>query len=458
MLPLKYVGVHTLFGRQVPTLFRRLHGLLSGALTPVFEFDVVTGNTSAGSSNADQFKLPTHSSGTYDFNVDWGDGSDDDITTWDQAEVTHTYASAGTYTVKITVEAGVGRCKGWSFANTGDKLKFTTVYSWGPLELGGEGANFYGTTNMAGTPGDTPILSGWTSGSQTFRASGFNFSVNSWDITNLTTLVLMFQDCPNFNQPLDKWMQTGGNIAVVGNLQAMFSGTGAFDQPLNGWDVSGITEFTSLFSGSVFNQPLNNWDMSAAVAVTAMFFNGLFNSDVSGWDLSSCTNLSGMFEDNAVFNQPIGDWTLNTVGSVTLSAMFRRADAFNQPLNAWDISGVTNVGSMFQQAFAFNQPLNLWDVSGLTSFALMFNTATGFDQDLGGWDITALTDATSMFNAVTLSTANYESLLVGWEANTHNNDVVFHGGDSLYNDPSSAATARTALVADGWTITDGGTV
>jgi len=71
------------------------------------------------------------------------------------------------------------------------------------------------------------------------------------------------------------------------------------------------------------------------------------------------------------------------------------------------------------------------------------------------WDITSLTDATLMFSGVTLSTAEYSELLINWEAQEENADVTFHGGNSKYS-AGDAATARAALVGNGWTITDGG--
>jgi len=46
----------------------------------------------------------------------------------------------------------------------------------------------------------------------------------------------------------------------------------------------------------------------------------------------------------------------------------------------------------------------------------MFKQATSFDKNLGGWDVTNVTDMTEMFSGVTLSTANYDSLLIGWAA------------------------------------------
>jgi hypothetical protein len=61
-----------------------------------------------------------------------------------------------------------------------------------------------------------------------------------------------------------------------------------------------------------------------------------------------------------------------------------------------------------------------------------------------------------MFDGVTLSTANYNSLLIGWATQTVKNGVSFHGGNSKYS-PGAAATARAVLIGTyGWTIIDGG--
>ncbi len=112
----------------------------------VFESSWKTNN--AGTSNDDQISLPLEVSGTYDFNVDWGDESSDTITVWNQAEVTHTYASPGTYTVTITVVPTTGIIQGWRFNNAGDKLKILTVESWGDLLVGNNGGYFYGCDNL----------------------------------------------------------------------------------------------------------------------------------------------------------------------------------------------------------------------------------------------------------------------------------------------------------------------
>lgn len=51
-------------------------------------------------SAANQFKLGLVPGSAYNFTIDWGDASSQVITT--SASPTHTYASAGTYTVEIS--------------------------------------------------------------------------------------------------------------------------------------------------------------------------------------------------------------------------------------------------------------------------------------------------------------------------------------------------------------------
>jgi hypothetical protein len=62
--------------------------------------------------------LPLTNIGVFNCTVSWGDGSaTSTITTYDDADRIHEYATAGTYDVEIT-----GECPGWAFAGAGDKL------------------------------------------------------------------------------------------------------------------------------------------------------------------------------------------------------------------------------------------------------------------------------------------------------------------------------------------------
>ena len=70
-------------------------------------------------------------SGSYSFDVHWGDGGVDSITSWNQAEVTHTYSISGTYDVILD-----GTVEGFAFQGVGDKDAIVDISFWGPLQLG----------------------------------------------------------------------------------------------------------------------------------------------------------------------------------------------------------------------------------------------------------------------------------------------------------------------------------
>ena len=61
----------------------------------------------------------------------------------------------------------------------------------------------------------------------------------------------------SFNQPLNKW-----NVSNVTNMRNMFAYC-SFNQPLNNWDVSNVNTMERMFwTATYFNQPLNNWNVS----------------------------------------------------------------------------------------------------------------------------------------------------------------------------------------------------
>jgi surface protein len=136
--------------------------------------------------------------------------------------------------------------------------------------------------------------------------------------------------------------------------------------------------------------------------------------------------------------------------------MFFEAPVFDRDVSGWDTSNVTTMQETFRSAAAFNQPIGSWDTSSVTDMQYMFYGATAFDQDLSSWNVAGVTNMTQMFDSVTLSTANYDALLAGWESQAVQSGVTFDGGGSQYSS-GAAATARQALINDhSWTITDGG--
>ena len=53
----------------------------------------------------------------------------------------------------------------------------------------------------------------------------------------------------------------------------MFNGCKSFNQPLNKWDVSNVTDMYSMFKGcESFNQDISKWNISKVKNYTNMFY------------------------------------------------------------------------------------------------------------------------------------------------------------------------------------------
>lgn len=175
-------------------------------------------------------------------------------------------------------------------------------------------------------------------------------------------------------------------------------------------------------------------------------------------------NNDGVFDTLGQFDVVTHDYGVE--GPVTIrirgsydSIQFNNGADKNKILSIvqWGKQTWTTMRTAFMGASNLQVPAaDIPDFSALTSMYKMFNGASDFDGDLGAWDVTSLTYANNMFALITLSTANYESLLIGWDAQVLKAGVYFSGGNSIYC--SSAATAARAnmISSDSWAITDGG--
>ncbi|WP_155520003.1 BspA family leucine-rich repeat surface protein, partial [Acinetobacter pittii] len=135
-------------------------------------------------------------------------------------------------------------------------------------------------------------------------------------------------------------------------------------------------------------------------------------------------------------------------------------------LSMWNMSSAVNMISMFQQATAFNQDISNWNISKVLDMSNMFNGATSYNQDLSAWcaKFNINVNLTSFLDNSGMSAANYSAFLnalwadIGttrqgaWIART--TAKILGAANLKYN--STAAAARASLIANGWTITDGG--
>lgn len=173
------------------------------------------------------------------------------------------------------------------------------------------------------------------------------------------------------------------------------------------------------------------------------------------------TNCSEMFRECSSFNDSsVAGWSTSSV--TNMSAMFRDCPAFNVDLSSWSTESVTNMNSMFYGCAVFNADLSSWNTGSVLNMSSMFYNADAYQSNMSSWNLAKIATSAGLDNFMALATglsrANYDATLVGWDASksTWRNDLRPNFGGSVYTCGSAADAARSALVAYGWTVTDGG--
>ena len=296
------------------------------------EFITTWKTDNTGTSNNNQITLPLVNGGTYNFLVQWGDGSEDTITTWNAAAKTHTYlAGVGTYTVTIS-----GSLNRWKFANGGDRRKVLTVEQWGTdcVYDQYDGA-WSGCNNVVFNATDIPDVSAVTS----FAFAWFNCQ----SLTSFPALM-------NFaagNDFSSAWYLCTGltSFPVV-----TFKTTGTINFASAWRACLSLTEFPELDT-SAGNDFQTAWHQCTGLTSFPLIDTGLGQNFSNAWN--GCTGLTEF---------PLLDTSSGTNFS-----------------GAWEsCSGLTGAFPLIDTGLGQNFSRAWYSCSGLTSFPLI-NTAAGTD-------------------------------------------------------------------------------
>ena len=413
--------------------------------------------------------IPTFSGETYKYKVDWNNDDTFDATEF-TGDATHTYAEAGTHTVRIR-----GTFPRIYFNGAGDKDKIQSIKQWGTNAWTSMENAFEGCSNLQITATDFPDLSNVTSLSQMFNgATSLNQSLATWDVSNVTDMTNMLDNTAlsteNYSDTLKNWSQLENlnsevTLGAAGltyfsciepavykllnrpNLWAI-TDDGAVDgcspRPfITTWKTTTANESITIptFSDETYDYDIDwdndgVWDLRGVtgdathsylqpgtytVRIRGVFPRIYFNFQGSNYKIQSVeqwgdiewTNMNNAFW--GCTNLQINATDAPDLQKVTdLSGMFAFAYAMNAPLNHWNVSSIVNMRSMFEYASSFNQPLNDWDVSQVTTMLGMFNNATAFNQSLATWNVSNVTNMGSMLDYTALSTDHYSSILKVW--------------------------------------------
>ena len=189
-----------------------------------------------------------------------------------------------------------------------------------------------------------------------------------------------FDHTPNLKATLDRWIKSKINEDTI-TLNEIIKEYG----DISIWDVSGITDMSSLFANTnlkdltfIEDYNISEWDTSNVTDMSQMFYQSNFNGDITNWATHNVKNMSQMFYGNTKFTGQIKSWKTSEV--TDMSEMFKNSD-FNQAIGGWDTGNVTNMSGMFYNNTSFNKDISNWNLENVTNMNDMFTKATAFYND-----------------------------------------------------------------------------
>ena len=355
-------------------------------------------------TNSELLTLPLVPAESYDFDVYWGDGTSETVTT-DSA--THVYASIGVYNVEIKPRT----FNYYAFTNTGDKDKLLRVRQWGDFKPLSLDSSFYNCSNLYWVDPflDTSLC---TSLFQTFRGCGELLFLNceSWITSNVETIKSFVHNCHK--------------LTTIG---------------CSSWDTSKVTDMASFATNC----------------------NVLKNINVGGWDTSLVQSFSQMFRDCFELESiSVSNW--DTASATTMYRMFRGCHKLlTADVSLWDVQNVISTEEMYLNAnLVQTVDVAAWVTSSLQMCNQMVRNCTsliGFNPS--SWNVSQITTGAQFMDGTSgaMTTATYDILLANWSVQSVQNAVLFNFNGLQYTISTSQSNRDILTNApNNWTITDGG--
>jgi surface protein len=260
--------------------------------------------TVATTTSSETFTIPCQNVGTFNATVDWGDGATSAITTYNDADLAHEYASAGDHQIRIS-----GTFPNIYFNNAGDKLKVKSVENLGVLGWTRLKFAFYGCSNMTSFVAGNTDTSNVTEMNLMFYncSSLTTLDVTSFDTSSVTEMNLMFRGCSSITSLDVTSFDTSGVI----NIFRMFQGCSSLiSLDLTSFDTSSVTSVTNMFNGcsSLTTLDVTSFDTSSVADMSFMFLNcsSITSLDVTNFNTSSVTTMSFMFYNCSSLTDIVG--------------------------------------------------------------------------------------------------------------------------------------------------------
>jgi len=194
---------------------------------------------------------------------------------------------------------------------------------------------------------------------------------------------------------------------------------------------------------------INTWDVSAITDMSSLFYNpsrNISNLNLTGWDTSSVTNMASMFGRVPQNNEKVQSLNIST----------------------WDVSNVTDMSGMFKcMASTAGLDITDWDVGNVQNFRYMFawSTFRGGDLDFSNW---VLNSSVGIGSSAGITAGDQSGLedngrIFKWKA-TYASDSYISSGNYFGEMPGSSGIGGiqenkvseiTAVQTDYITVSDG---
>ena len=192
----------------------------------------------ATTTSAETITIPCQNVGTFNAVIEWGDGTaNSTITTYNDADLAHEYATAGDHTIKIT-----GTFPNIKFSNGGDKLKIKKVLNLGDVGWTRLDRAFYGCSNLT------------------------DFTAGSTDTSAVTDMAVMFRDCSGLSSPDVSSLDTSSVLSMqfmFRDCDGLTSIVGVEDFDITGFNsTSSLTSFITVgrMTTTQYDDLLVNWE------------------------------------------------------------------------------------------------------------------------------------------------------------------------------------------------------
>lgn len=253
-----------------------------------------------------------------------------------------------------------------------------------------------------------------------------------WKLQNVRTLLAMFEDCSQFNDPkIANW-----DIRNVETLNRTFCRATSFNVKIDNWEVGKVTNMSQTFQGCLnfkgeglekwatkvnrvtnfyctfygcktLNFDPTDWNIESVTLITYMFYDCWLlgaskNLDFSNWagKLKKVTSLSNLFTNcSNITGQGVEQWLLDKNHKiVSLESTFSGCKRFKADLTAWHVDNVENFYGLFNNCIEYDgKGIAKWKVGNAVSMGAMFRYCGNMKEDLKDWDVSKVKNFQGMF-------------------------------------------------------------